>query len=211
MSATTQSHQNPLHSDRDFSSPMQDMVDGVDGGSHDSRYNSVEDQARYAYAKYDHLKWVLMIECCLNIHNDSMPELVIVSSVKVNSHKTTLQVKSCRGCGSRYPAMTSNVMGGLFLVDAFGNCKIWGYGIEVTWWLGSSTVIESEHFNLSILVAYILFKFVLHSSPLGGHHFKISLDATDILGHAWCLTISTVIQKTTLTQWGHSIVTFPYI
>jgi hypothetical protein len=59
MSATTQSHQNPLHSDRDFSSPMQDMVDGVDGvdgESHHSRYNSVEDQARYAYAKYDHLK-----------------------------------------------------------------------------------------------------------------------------------------------------------
>lgn len=47
MSATAQS-QTSMHNERDFSSPMGDLVDGE---GHQVQYTR-EDQARYLYAKY---------------------------------------------------------------------------------------------------------------------------------------------------------------
>lgn len=47
MSATAQS-QTSMHNERDFSSPMRDLVDGE---GHQVQFTR-EDQARYLYAKY---------------------------------------------------------------------------------------------------------------------------------------------------------------
>lgn len=48
MSATAHS-QPAIHTDRDFSAPMSDFVNGE---GHQVQYHTHEDQARYLYAKY---------------------------------------------------------------------------------------------------------------------------------------------------------------